>query len=136
MALGSLILAISNLFLLAVLSDGGAKIGKEMSIPTTESTGDDLQYLADTDAGAAQWRRAVEAHDYIAKRKKYIEFLAASGSVAERTAIAESSAAYAAEREKYFDAIGSSEEIQNKRKTAQLRIEVWRSLNANRRQAS
>lgn len=105
-----------------------------MTVPTVESTGDDLRFLAETDLKAAQLKRAVEAHDYIAKKTKNIEFLAAQGSVAERTAIAESSKSYEEQRNKYFDAVEESEALQNERKTRQLRIDVWRSLNANRRQ--
>ena len=107
-----------------------------MSVPTVESTGDDLQFLAETDVRAAQLKRAVEAYDYLAKKQKQIEFLAAEGSVAERTAVAESSEAYDIARNKYFGAIEESLALENERKTRTLRIDVWRSLNANRRQGS
>ena len=39
-------------------------------------------------------------------------------------------------KQKYFEAIEASEAMQNERKTCQLRIEVWRSINANRRHAA
>ncbi len=95
----------------------------------------DLIRLAVTDVEAAELKRSVEAAAYILKKKKYIEFLAATGNNEERKAHAETSGSHTEAIEKYLDAVVASESIQNERKTCQLRIEVWRSVNANRRQA-
>ena len=100
------------------------------------SPGDDLKRLANTDHEAAQLKRGVEAASYILKKRKYIEFLGASGNNEERKAKSETSDSHADATEKYLDAVVASESLQNERKTCQLRIDVWRSLNANRRQAA
>jgi len=107
-----------------------------MPAPTTDDIGVALTRLAFTDEEAARRKRAVEAHDYIAKKKRYAAFLSCSGNVEERKATAENDPDYWEEREKYFDAIEESEALQNERKTLTLKIDVWRSLNANRRQGS
>ena len=105
-----------------------------MSILDNYDPGDDLLFLAETDVEAAQLKRAVEATVYVSKKTKDIEFESAQGSVELRKALAGASDSYEQAMEKYFDAIETSEALQNKRKTAQLRIDVWRSVNANRRQ--
>lgn len=105
-----------------------------MSILDNYDPGDDLSRLAETDHEAAILKRAVEAADYVAKKYRNIEFLQANGNNEERKALAEASGTYEEKRNLYFDALEESEKLQNERKTCQLRIDVWRSLNANRRQ--
>ena len=105
-----------------------------MSILDDYDPGDDLRKLAETDYEAAKLKRGVEAADYVAKKYWNIEFLAATGNVEERKAQAGISQAHDISKLKYFDALEASEKIQNERRTLQLRIDVWRSLNANRRQ--
>ena len=106
-----------------------------MNILTDYDPGDDLQRLANTDLEAAQLKRAVEAHDYLCKKAKYIEFLAATGNNEERKAKSEVHENYKIAKDKYLDAVQESEALQNERQTLRLKIDVWRSLNANRRQA-
>ena len=104
-----------------------------MSVVSVRDVGDALTRMAETDYDAAKLKRAVEAHAYIAKKKRYIAFLAATGNVEERKANAEKDINYWDEREKYFDAVEENEAMQNERKTLTLKIDVWRSLNANQR---
>ena len=104
-----------------------------MNILTDYDPSGDLIRRAETDEECARLKRAVEAADYVAKKTKSIEFLAASGNVEERKSVAESSAAYEEKRNLYFDTLEVYERMQNERETIQLRIDVWRSINANRR---
>ena len=105
-------------------------------LPTSEQIGKDLQQLADTDASAAMLKRAVEAAAYVLKKKRYIEFIDADGNNEERKAKAEIATSVANAAADYHQAIEESEAMQNLRKTLQLRIDVWRSINANRRQGN
>jgi actin-related protein len=106
-----------------------------MPIVDEQEVGQALRRLALTDAEAAQLKRAVEAHHYIARKKRYYAQLQSTHkTVDDRKADSEQSKEYAEEMEKYFDAVQESEALQNERKTLQLKIDVWRSLNANRRQ--
>lgn len=105
-----------------------------MALPTEAGIGNALQRLAETDIMAAQLKRAVEAYKYVAKKKRAIAFLSASGTVAEREAKAEKDETYQTELNNMFDAIEQSEAIQNERKTIVLTIDVFRTIQANRRQ--
>lgn len=105
-----------------------------MNVLDNYNPSEDLMRLANTDQEAAQLKRAVEAQAYILKKTKYLEFLNASGNNEVRKAISETSQPYDDKTTTYLDAVEASETLQNERKTCQLRIDVWRSLNANRRQ--
>lgn len=87
-----------------------------------------LNFLSDTDEQAGQMKRAVEAHDYLADKEQSIAFLAAQGTVAERNHLASLSEKVIDQRTKWLDAIGESAALENKRKTAQLRVGVWQSI--------
>jgi len=95
-----------------------------------------LYYLAETDEKYAVLIARVKALEYQVKTIKAFGFLNASGTVGEKTAISESSAPYKAWIEDYENAVADKETITAKRKRAELTIEVWRSLNANRRQGA
>ena len=103
-------------------------------IVTEQQISADLQFLADTDEAAAMAKRAVEAEEWLTKKHRAIEFLAATGNNEERKAKAEVSEAVKLHVERYLDAVQESATLENKRKTTLLRIDVFRTLSANRRQ--
>lgn len=108
---------------------------REMTV-TVDQVSADLQFLADTDEAAAIAKRAVEAEEWLAKKYRAIEFLAATGNNEERKAKAEVSEAVKLHVERYLDAVQESAALENKRKTALLRIDVFRTLSANMRQGN
>ena len=104
-------------------------------LPTEENVGGALRYLAETDQDYARLVARVKALEFQVKTIKAIEYLDADGTVAERDAKSYASKTFRAFTEDYENAVADCETIKAKRKRAELTIEVWRSLNANRRQA-
>lgn len=93
-----------------------------------------LTYLAETDEEAAMLKTDVERREYLKKRVRAIEFLAAEGkSVEERKARAEMSTEVENVEHDYCNALQRYEHIAAKRKTEALIVDVWRSINSNRR---
>lgn len=87
-----------------------------------------LHFLSDTDVECAQLKRAVEAHDWLGDKQESIAFLAAEGTVAERNHKAAIDEQVVAQRHKWLEAIEASASLENQRKTAQLKIGVWQSI--------
>jgi hypothetical protein len=95
-----------------------------------------LQYLIDTDEKTAK-ARAYQLG--LEKQEKTIIgtlVLASEGTVAEKEATARTSHEYKCWREDYENAVADYEILKNRRHTAELIIEVWRSEGANRRQGN
>lgn len=95
-----------------------------------------MTYLAETDEKAAQLLAEMERAEFKAKATRDAVFLYATGTVAERTAIAGDSVEYKAAMADYFVTVQEYNTTKNKRTTETLIVDVWRSLNANRRQAA
>lgn len=95
-----------------------------------------MHYLSTTDEEAAQLRVDAERAEFKAKAMKDAIFMHREGTVAERTAYAGSAPEYLTAMSEYFDALRASDYVRNKRQTETLVVEVWRSINANRRQAA
>jgi hypothetical protein len=93
-----------------------------------------LTYLAETDEELAQLKANVERAEYLKKRVRSAMFLSASGPVEERKAKAEVSQEVENIEHDYTRALVAYEHIAAKRKTEALIVDVWRSINANRRQ--
>lgn len=94
-----------------------------------------LTYLAETDEELAQLKANVERAEYLKKRVRAAEFLSAEGkSIEERKAKAEVSKEVEDIEHDYTRALVAFEHIAAKRKTEALIVDVWRSINANRRQ--
>lgn len=93
-----------------------------------------IEYLSDTDEPCAVLRSNMERAEWRAKRTKSAIFQISDGPVAERNAIADTSADTEAAYEQYFKALQDFESMRNKRTTEAIVVETWRSLNANRRQ--
>lgn len=95
-----------------------------------------IEYLSDTDEQCAILRSEMERAEWKAKRTKSSVFKIADGSVADRNAIADTSPDTEKAYEEYFKAMREHDAMRNKRATEVIVVETWRSLNANRRQAS
>ena len=93
-----------------------------------------MAYLATTDEEAAELLTEVERREYKAKAVRDTIFLHEAGTVAERTAKAGASQEYMDAMAGYFESVAAFHAVKNKRNTETLVIDVWRSLNANRRQ--
>lgn len=92
-----------------------------------------LNYLSHTDEKAAQLKMDVAMlEDEITALKAAI-FTREEGSVELRKAIAEQAPEVISAREKYYKALLEFEHVRNRRTTANAVIELWRSINANRR---
>ncbi len=95
-----------------------------------------MHMLADTDIEAAEAKALVKSLEVYGKTVKAFAFLEATGTVAEREAKALNSDRYEEWRTDYDEAVIKSETLANRRQTAAGEREVWRSLQANRRQGA
>lgn len=93
-------------------------------------------YLKNTDIEAAKARCLYEALDDQKKTVLALVFMSESGSAGERAKAAESSDAYIEHLGKLNDARLDFEIIKNQRKSAELQIEMWRSVNSNQRKGN
>ena len=92
-----------------------------------------LRYLASTDKEYADAKATVKYLEHKRKTVKALQVLHASGTMLEKESKAYASDEMQVFLEQYKDAVYDEQILQNKRKSAELAIEVWRSENANRR---
>jgi hypothetical protein len=92
-----------------------------------------LKYLAETDVRAAELKTDVARKEYAAELARKRVFLTADGNNEERKAIAETSPDVQTAEDRLAAAILDYERVRARRTTESLVIEVWRSVNANRR---
>lgn len=104
-----------------------------MSLPDEKQVERALNYLAESEEAYAQAVAKREAKEAGAKIARESAFLGATGSVAERQAMAGTSHEVRAALEALEAAYYELEILKAKRQRALLVIEVWRSLNSNRR---
>lgn len=95
-----------------------------------------LKYLAETDEPCAKARAYMEGLKDLEKTILGEVFLDEGGTIAERDAKARTSAEYHEWRDNCEQARTDYYTMANKRKTAELIVEVWRSENANRRRGN
>ena len=95
-----------------------------------------LFYLAEPDLPAAEAKAKAKALETYGKTAKALGFLDASGTVAEREAQSLVTTEYREYLKIYEKAVMVSESFANKRATEAGIREVWRSLQANRRQGA
>lgn len=107
-----------------------------MSLPSEEVVGGALEYLSSTDVQYGQLMGAVKASEHQGKVAKSVAFLSATGTVAEKESKAYTSQEYMHWLESHQNIVADLEVIRAKRKRAELTIDVWRSLNASRRQGN
>ncbi len=94
----------------------------------------DLMQLANSDLEAAEKKVEVERKAYALKRIEAAIFKTADGNIEERKAVARTHDNYEQAESDYLDAYLESEKINNTRKTLALRLDVYRTQSANRRQ--
>jgi hypothetical protein len=92
-----------------------------------------LKYLSETDEKAANLKAEVARKEYICKKTRARVFLISSGNNEVRKAEAEVSEDTDKSEKEKVDAIVEFEKTKAKRETEALIVEVWRSVNANRR---
>ena len=98
-----------------------------------------MHYLATTDAESAELKGNVARAEYICKSARARAFLMADEcrkNVESRKADAETSQLVKEAEESYAEAVVAFEKVRAKRTTETLIVEVWRSLQANRRAAA
>lgn len=95
-----------------------------------------LTYLAQTDEEFADANVEMQRREYAADKALKRVFLESDGNNEVRKAKAIISEDYDKMMEGYFEAAAEFENMKAKRKTEELIVEVWRSLNANRRQGT
>lgn len=96
-----------------------------------------LHYLMSTDDPAAQARAkmlGLEKQEKTIFGMELLKLKGHDGTVGEKEARARCSESYRAWLEDYENAVADYEIFRNRRKTAELIVECWRSENANRRQ--
>lgn len=91
-----------------------------------------LEYLAQTDVAIAKAKALMIGLDEQRKTIEAGEFLKSEGSAAERKQRALASESYRNHIEAYEDSVLTYETLRNRRLTATLQIEMWRSVNSAR----
>jgi hypothetical protein len=89
--------------------------------------------LAESDERAAELKANVARTEYMAKLQESMGYRAATGNVDERWAEAMMLPEARKAREAHFTAVTEYEKVRARREREILVIDVWRSLNANRR---
>lgn len=95
-----------------------------------------MTYLAETDEPAAKAKALVEGLKIQEKTIIALAFLKSEGTNQEREMQARVDNEHILWRAKYAEAVADYELYRNKRKTEELVVEVWRSINANRRRGN
>lgn len=103
---------------------------------TEERASKALRYLATTDEETAEAKVNVARCEYRCKLTRAAVVLESEGSVAAREAQAEVSERVQKAEEERFKALGVFEHLKAKRATEEWVMDLWRSLNANRRQGN
>src|SRR5882757_3886166 len=95
-----------------------------------------IRYLEQTDAEVADWKVAVMRAEHMVDVTESTVYQAASGSIEDRKRFAKASPEVMIKQEELFRAVRNHEVIRAKRKRAELMVELWRTLSANRRQGN
>lgn len=95
-----------------------------------------LTYLATTDEPAAELKTDVARKEYAMDLARKRVFLTAEGNNEERKAQAETSDDVRKAFDAYTEALLAYERMRAKRATESMIVDVWRSVNANRRQGN
>ena len=95
-----------------------------------------LEYLKNTDIKAAQAKAHLEAMHDRKKTVLAVEFINSEGPAAARSQIALASDPYNDILLAHQEAVLDFETIRNQRKSAELQIDMWRSINSNQRKGN
>lgn len=93
-----------------------------------------LEYLQDTCGAIATAKAELERSEILRKRIRQRHFLALDGTIAERNAAVEVETEVHAADERYIAAVAAYEALRAKRELQVIRIDVYRSQEASRRQ--
>ena len=95
-----------------------------------------VNYLATTDEAAAKAKTLYKGLDAQIKTIEAVEFKKAPKNITvpEKWAEVHTSQAYLDHHKKIYEAMLDHELLQNRRNTAELLFEYWRSVNSNKRQ--
>jgi hypothetical protein len=93
-----------------------------------------LVYLAKTDQEAAEAKVHMLRMEYVVDLRRRKGFLVSDGNIEERKAATEVSAEVQEAIASYCDAVAAYEKVKAKRATEELIVEVFRTLEASRRQ--
>lgn len=105
-----------------------------MNSLTDERCEEGLRFLAETDGKAADLAVDAKRLEDEIKAVKAAIVQRTEGSVELRKAIAETHESTGSAREKYYAALLKHEHMENRRRTEERITDLWRSVNANRRQ--
>ena len=94
-----------------------------------------LTYLATTDDEAAELQANVERAEYRARGVRDALIVHGEGGLGERQARAGCAQEYMDAMDAYFAAVAASGKVRNKRRTEEIVIDVYRTLEASRRRA-
>ena len=94
-----------------------------------------ITFLAESDNSFAEAKVDMERAKHKADAVQNAIFLRETGTVAERSAKAGISEEYDKAMSVYFEAMGLFDYIRNKRRTEELVVDIWRSIEASRRKA-
>lgn len=92
-----------------------------------------LRYLAESDLPAAEAKADMERREAKCKSVKQTIFLHSEGTVAERTAIADTHQGTLDAQAEYFESVSVYQHFANKRETERILIDLYRTICANRR---
>jgi len=95
-----------------------------------------LKYLAETDEPCAKAKSLMKSLEHALKTVEATEFLRSDGTQEAKKSSARASQAYRDMIDKIHEATLDYETMNNKRKTAEMCIEVFRSQNANMRKGN
>lgn len=93
-----------------------------------------MQFLATTDLEIASWKGQMLRTEYMAKVAEAMAFKALEGGVEERRQAARTIPEVQAKWEEHWDTVVKYENLRARRERAVLTVELWRSVNASRRQ--
>jgi hypothetical protein len=95
-----------------------------------------LRYLADTDERIGELKADVARWDYLIKLRESKHYLTHEGTIDERKAKAKCEADVVSAYEYQYSAIAAYEAVKAKRERAVILVDLWRSINASRRQGA
>lgn len=92
-----------------------------------------LRWMATTDTEFADWRVQTLRTEYMAEVAEAMVYKLMEGSIEDRKKAAKASPEVKKAMDEHFAAVRGYEVLKAQRKSAELLIETWRSVNANRR---
>lgn len=95
-----------------------------------------LRWMATTDVEYAGWVVAVLRAEHLADVAEALVYKSLEGPVEDKKRAAKTSPEVAKAMEEVFKTVRGREVLKAQRKSAELTIETWRSVNANRRQGN